>query len=547
MRKLVLLTVSLSLCLPALAKPWSSAHLSDQQAAAHLVSRFTFGARPGQIEEVTREGPQEWFERQLLGNDSESVLEEKLEDYPSLAMSPEERLQRYLADTEIEKRSGLPPFPPEATPEEREAHRLAIKEYRESEDLRTFGDMRRELVGQKLMHCVYANNQLGEVMTQFWFNHFNVSYASNARVNVLSYEVDAIQPNAFGSFATLLLATGKHPAMLAYLNNAQSVASSDEPTMLVPLAKRKKSTQGLNENYAREVMELHTLGVDGGYTQGDVTQLARCLTGWSIYPVNPNGQKLRDRLAEGKLPMAIRQDLFLFRGDQHDAGIKRVLGRAFGPNQGLEEGEAALRMLAAHPSTARFLSQQLAVHFVNDDPSPELVDRLTENFMKTDGDIRSWLRTLETSPEFWSPEAREAKVKTPLELVASSLRCLEAEITPQADLYSWLERMGQPIYHCGPPTGFADSAKVWIASTTLVHRINFASALAHGKIKGVTVPPLEQADLDRPVTEVLPGRDTAGTPKMVVQRLPDRLRKNLGGETVETLGLLLETPQFQRR
>jgi len=567
MRKLFVLT--LCLWLPAAAKPWSSAHLSDEQAAAHLVSRFTFGARPGQVEEVAREGPQEWFERQLLGGDSESVLEGKLEEYPSLGMSPEERLQRYLPDNEIERRSGVAPLAPEATAEERETHRAAVREYRESEGLRTFGEMRRELVGQKLMHCVYANNQLWEVMTQFWFNHFNVSYASNARVHVLSYELDAIRPNAFGRFATLLLATSKHPAMLAYLNNAQSVANSDEPTMSVPLVKRKlevlrtsivwfrpnsegrsrpsTSTQGLNENYAREVMELHTLGVDGGYTQGDVTELARCLTGWTIYPVNPNGQKLRDRLAEGKLPMAIRQDLFLFRGDKHDAGTKKVLGRTFGPDQGLAEGEAALRMLAAHPSTARFLSEQLAVHFVNDDPSPELVDRLTKNFIKTGGDIRSWLRTLENSPEFWSAEAREAKVKTPLELMASSLRCLDAEVTPQAALYPWLERMGQPIYHCGPPTGFADKAKVWIASATLVHRINFASALAHGKIKGVSVPPLERADLNRLVAEVLPGRDTAHTRSLVVQRLPDRLRKNVGGETVETLGLLLETPQFQRR
>ena len=536
----------LCLWLPAAAKPWSNAQLSDEQAAAHLLSRFSFGARPGQVDEVARD-PQAWFEHQLLGVDDESALQTKLDEYPSLSMSPEERLQRYLPDNQIEKLSGLEPLPPEATADDRKARVEALKVYREQEGLHTFGELRRELVGQRVLRCVYAQNQLWEVMTQFWFNHFNVSYASNARVHTLSYEMDAIRPNVFGRFISLLMATGKHPAMLAYLNNAQSVANSDQPTLTTPLAKRKKSLQGLNENYAREVMELHTLGVDGGYTQADVTELARCLTGWTIYPTNAAGEKLRERIEQGTLPLAVRQGLFLFRGDQHDAGVKHVLDKNYGPDQGLEEGEAAVRMLAAHPSTARFLSRQLAVHFVSDDPPPELVDQLAKNFMKTGGDIRSWLRTLETSPEFWSAEAREAKVKLPLELVASSLRCLDAEVSPQADLYPWLERMGQPIYHCGPPTGFADVAKVWVGSSSLVQRFNFASALVHGKIKGITLQPPGQADLDRLMAELLPGRETTRTRALVVQRLPDRIRQNNGNESVETLGLLLETPQFQRR
>ena len=542
MRKLLFLC----LCLPAAASPWSGARLTDEQAAAHLLSRFTFGARPGQVEDVARD-PQAWFEHQLLGTSDESALEAKLDSFPSLAMNPEERLQRYLSDTEILKRSGLEPLAPEATAEDRKARNEELRNFREQEGLHTFGDMRRELVGQRMMHCVYAQNQLWEVMTQYWFNHFNVSYASNARIHTLSYELEAVRPNALGRFTNLLLETGKHPAMLAYLNNAQSVANSDQPTLTTPLARRKPSTRGLNENYAREVMELHTLGVDGGYNQGDVTELARCLTGWTIYPVNEAGQKLRESLEEGKLRAAVRQGLFLFRGDYHDAGVKHVLNKTYGPDQGLEEGEAALRMLAVHPSTARFLSRQLAVHFVSDDPPPELVDRLAKNFMKTGGDIRSWLRTLETSPEFWSPEAREAKVKLPLELVASSLRCLDAEVTPQADLYSWLERMGQPIYHCGPPTGFGDTAKSWVSSSALVNRFNFASALVHGKIKGVSLQPLGRSDLDRLTAELLPGRETTRTRALVGQRLPDRIRQNSGNETLETLGLLLETPQFQRR
>ena len=536
----------LCLWLPAAAKPWSNAQLSDEQAAAHLLSRFSFGARPGQVDEVARD-PQAWFEHQLLGVDDESALQTKLDEYPSLSMSPEERLQRYLPDNQIEKLSGLERLPPEATADDRKARVEALKVYREQEGLHTFGELRRELVGQRVLRCVYAQNQLWEVMTQFWFNHFNVSYASNARVHTLSYEMNAIRPNVFGRFISLLMATGKHPAMLAYLNNAQSVANSDQPTLTTPLAKRKKSLRGLNENYAREVMELHTLGVDGGYTQADVTELARCLTGWTIYPTNAAGEKLRERIEQGALPLAVRQGLFLFRGDQHDAGVKHVLDKNYGPDQGLEEGEAAVRMLAAHPSTARFLSRQLAVHFVSDDPPPELVDQLAKNFMKTGGDIRSWLRTLETSPEFWSAEAREAKVKLPLELVASSLRCLDAEVSPQADLYPWLERMGQPIYHCGPPTGFADVAKVWVGSSSLVQRFNFASALVHGKIKGITLQPPGQADLDRLMAELLPGRETTRTRALVVQRLPDRIRQNHGNESVETLGLLLETPQFQRR
>lgn len=543
MRKLTLLV--LALWLPAAAKPWSAAQLSDEQAAAHLLSRFTFGARPGQVEEVARD-PQAWFEHQLLGADDESALQARLDDYPSLSMSPEERLQRYLSDTEILKRSGLEPLAPEATAEDRKRRNEEIRNYREQQGLHTFGEMRRELVGQRLMHCVYAQNQLWEVMTQFWFNHFNVSYASNARVHTLSYELDAIHPNALGRFTNLLLDTGKHPAMLAYLNNAQSVANSDQPTLTTPLARRKPSTRGLNENYAREVMELHTLGVDGGYTQADVTELARCLTGWTIYPTNAAGEQLRQRIEEGKLAKSVHQGLFLFRGDQHDAGVKHVLDKTYGPDQGLEEGEAVLRMLATHPSTARFLSRQLAVHFVSDDPPPELVDRLAKNFLKTGGDLRAWLRTLENSPEFWAPEAREAKVKLPLELVASSLRCLDADLTPQADLYPWLEKMGQPIYHCGPPTGFADTAKTWVGTSALVQRFNFASALVHGKIRGITLQPLGKADLERLTAELLPGRETTRTRALVQQRLPDRIRQS-GNETLETLGLLLETPQFQRR
>ncbi|MBS2039095.1 DUF1800 domain-containing protein [bacterium] len=544
MRKTLVFSILLSLSVAA--KPWSTAHLTDEQAAAHLLSRFSFGARPGQVEEVAREGPQQWFDHQLLGIDPEPELEEKLDDLASLKMSDEERLQRYLSDTEIEKRSGLAPLEPDATAEQRKAHYAEIRAFREQEDLHTFGDLRRELVAQRLLSCVYARNQLWEVMTCFWFNHFNVSYASNARVNTLSYEREAVKPNALGRFTNLLLDTGKHPAMLLYLNNAQSVANSDQPTLTTPLEKRRKTMAGLNENYAREVMELHTLGVDGGYTQADVTELARCLTGWTVYPTNPGGQKLRDRLAEGKLPRALRQGLFLFRGDQHDAGIKRVLNRTFGPDQGLEEGEAALRMLASHPSTARYLSRELAVHFVSDDPPPELVERLAKDFVRSGGDIRSWLRTLENSPEFWSPEAREAKVKSPLELVASSLRCLDADLTSQADLYSWLDRMGQPLYQCGPPTGFGDSARTWVNSTTLIQRFNFATALVHGKIKGISLPALGQTDLDRLVAELLPGRDTAKTRELVLKRLPERLRQG-SAESVETLGLLLETPQFQRR
>ena len=315
------------------------------------------------------------------------------------------------------------------------------------------------------MRAVYSDRQLQEVLTDFWFNHFNVDARKNRdRFLLTAYERDAIRPRVLGTFRDLLEATARDPAMLVYLDNWMSASETGSvmPSRRAPgrdAAERKKAPRGLNENYARELMELHTLGVDGGYTQKDVTEVARAFTGWTIE--NPR-----------------RGSGFRFEPRMHDPGAKVVLGHTIKAGGGESDGEQVLDILAAHPSTARFIATKLARRFVSDVPPPALVDRAAARFRETRGDLREVTRTILTSPEFLSPDAYYAKVKTPFEFVVSSLRATATDVQDARPIVRELQQLGMPLYMCQPPTGYKDTADAWVNTGALVSRMNYALKLA---------------------------------------------------------------------
>jgi len=347
-----------------------------------------------------------------------------------------------------------------------------------------------ELMQAKLLRAIYSERQLDELMTDFWFNHFNVYLGKGAdRYLVTSYERDVIRPHALGKFEDLLVATAKSPAMMFYLDNWLSVGPDSDVARGIrknPYPRRRrgrfpppprqakangKRKNGLNENYGRELMELHTLGVNGGYTQNDVTEVARVLTGWTIdQPQKGGGFKFEERM--------------------HEPGTKIVLGHKI-KEHGEKEGMEVLHLLAHHPSTAQFICTKLAIRFASDDPPPALVEEMAQSFLKKDGDIREVLKTMFHSPEFWRADLYRAKLKTPLEFVVSAVRATGADVSDAAPLARQLNNLGMPLYGMQPPTGYPMKSDAWVNSSALLGRMNFSLALMAGRIKGV------EADGDR--------------------------------------------------
>jgi uncharacterized protein (DUF1800 family) len=322
-----------------------------------------------------------------------------------------------------------------------------------------------ELQQAKLLRALYSERQLQEVMTDFWFNHFNIYLNKDAdQYLVTAYERDVIRAHALGKFKDLLVATAQSPALLFYLDNWLSMGPKSPAAVAANKGKAGQAVPGLNENYGRELMELHTLSVNGGYTQHDVTELARVLTGWTIQPIEQGAA-------------------FQFDAKKHEPGDKVVLGQTI-PENGVNEGMQVLDILAHHPNTAKFISKKLAMRFVADDPPPALVDRLAQKFLSTDGDIREVLRTLFKSPEFWSAKAYRAKVKTPFEFVASSLRATGTDLNNPGPMLGILNKMGMPLYQMVPPTGYSMTASTWMNSEALVDRMNYALALSNGQVGG---------------------------------------------------------------
>jgi uncharacterized protein (DUF1800 family) len=418
-----------------------AAPLAPEQQAVHVLNRLAFGPRPGDVERVRRMGVQNYIDEQLH---PEAIalpagLSARLDALETVKRSAGAALGDYL---ELRK---------EVRNEEEGA-----KQRRRLEQQRAA----REEAEARLLRAVESPRQLEEVMVDFWYNHFNV-YAGKGvdRALVASYERDAIRPYALGSFRSLLGATAKHPAMLFYLDNV--VSSTPRPNA-------KGRAQGLNENYARELMELHTLGVDGGYTQRDVTELARMLTGWTY--------DQRRLVRDG--------ETFRFDAGRHDKGGKTWLGHEIAPG-GQLEGEYALDVLAMHPATAQY--------FVSDAPPPALVERMSQAWLASQGDIRTVLKTMFSSAEFMDDAALGAKFKTPYQFVVSAARASSAPLMNVAPLVNTMSQLGMPLYGCQTPDGYKNTQDAWLNPDALTRRIAFATALAQGRLplanKPVAGPP----------------------------------------------------------
>ncbi len=339
-----------------------------------------------------------------------------------------------------------------------------------------------ELAAQRLTRDIYSTAQLQEVMTDFWLNHFNVFLRKNETTPyyLVSFERDVIRPLALGKFEDLLEATAHSPAMLLYLDNSESIGPDSPAAERAAIANarkpgnQKKARQGLNENYARELMELHTLGVNGGYTQADVTQVARILTGWTVERPERGGG-------------------FEFNPNRHEPGTKKALGQKF-KDHGEEEGRELLHFLATRPATAQFISRKIAIRFVSDDPPQSLVDRMAKTYLSSGGDISAVLKTLYHSPEFWSTSVYRAKVKTPIEYVVSAVRASDANIENLRPIANALRTLGMPLYGCVPPTGYNWKASDWVSTGALVDRMNFALGLAANRLPGITTSWNPQSD-----------------------------------------------------
>ncbi len=411
-----------------------------------------------------------------------------------------------------------------------------------------------ELMQSKLLRAIYSQRQLEQVMTDFWFNHFNVFInKGDDHIFITSYEQDVIRPHALGKFEDLLVATAKSPAMLFYLDNWLSVGPDSMQALGIPAhpgryrpygyprpnAKRKQNS-GLNENYGRELLELHTLSVNGGYTQRDVTEVAKVFTGWTIDKPNQGGG-------------------FLFDPRRHEPGPKFVLGHRI-KFKGEAEGREVLHLLATSPQTAHFISLKLAQRFVSDDPPPALVDRMAKTFLKKKGDIREVLTTLFRSPEFWDDRSYRAKVKTPLEFVVSAVRASGADVEDAMPLARQLNNMGMPLYGAQPPTGYSMKAETWVSSSALLTRMNFALVLAAGKIRGAKVdlaqlagnspspdPALALSALE---AQLLADDVSKQTHDSIVAQVQSQANSNAKPKPPDAsmiAGLLLGSPEFQRR
>jgi uncharacterized protein (DUF1800 family) len=518
----------------------------DDRTIVHVLDRMGFGPRPGDVDRVRTMGLQAYVEQQLRPDrlSNEGVVE-RLASLETLTLSSREIVEGYILPVQRLRRRQQAQEPgasqesaPARNPELVQAARNA----------RVVLD---DMSSQKLLRAVYSQRQLEEVMVDFWFNHFNVFAAKGATRGYLTeYERDVIRPHVLGSFRDLLEATAKSPAMLFYLDNWQSAAPAGAATtasrergtaagrrmavrrgqILAPPGRPPRSPaaaqqapRGINENYARELMELQTLGVDGGYTQRDVQEVARAFTGWTIE---------RPRLGGG----------FRFEPRLHDDGEKSVLGHRIKAGGGESDGEQVLDILARHPSTARFIATKLVRRFVSDTPPPSLVERAAKRFHDTNGDIREVVRTIVTSPEMFAPAAYRAKVKTPFEFIVSAVRATDADVSSAQALAAAVRDLGMPLYLCQPPTGYGDRADAWVNTGALLNRMNFAVALTGNRVRGVRLPGnAVNADAglarDALVGGVLAGDLSPATAATIAR----------AEQAPQAIALVLGSPEFQRK
>ena len=476
--------------------------LTENEAILHALDRLAYGPRPGDVERIRKMGLEKWIDEQLsFTSGDDPALNAKLSAFKTLRMSSGELLSKYPPPNQIAKREGM------TVQEYRQEMQQKIQAKRQ--EMRQEGmdpaeiqfetmpgpqRIQAELDLATIDRAIYSNRQLYEVMANFWANHFNVNVNKGLdRWLITDYIENTIRPRAMGKFEDLLVATAKSPAILFYLGNWLSVDPVAFQQMQAQIAARRrrfggmfagmempqqrsfpqggnspqqqgqlpprKQERGLNENYGREVMELHTVGVNGGYKQADVIQMADCMTGWTI-----------------RTPR--RDPEFFFNGRLHDQSPKVVMGKTFNYG-GMKDGLAALHMLATSPATARHISFELAQHFVSDDPPPALVERMAAKFLSSDGDIRAVLKAMIYSPEFWSRTAFRAKVKTPFEVAVSAARALDVQTEVSPQLAQWIGRMGEPLYQCEPPTGYADNGGRLGECGRIAEPLEFCSYAGH--------------------------------------------------------------------
>ena len=510
---------------------------ADEQTIVHVLGRAGFGARPGDVERVRSVGIQRYLDQQLHPeriDDAPTIA--RLDGLTTIGLSSRQIADQYeMPQLEARRQKKQDAKGDDAAPGDGKRPPDAIQ-------LRANSVMV-ELSEQKLLRAVYSDRQLQEVLTDFWFNHFNVDARKGAdRFLLTEYERDAIRPRVLGRFRDLLGATAKSPAMLFYLDNWMS-ADPNGPHLpdnagrprivrgpfggrvMMPPPPRaaqanqgKNAPKGLNENYGRELMELHTLGVDGGYTQKDVTEVARALTGWTIDKPRQGGG-------------------FVFNPRIHDPGQKVVLGHVIKAGGGESDGEQVLDILARHPSTASFIATKLVRRFVSDVPPPALVERVAARFRDTDGDLREVMRTILSSPEFLGPGAYRAKVKTPFEFVVSALRATGAEVQDARPLVREMQQLGMPLYMCQPPTGYKDTGDAWINTGALVSRMNLALRLAGGQLRGTAVDASAIRSPQSAIDGFLFG-DASDATRTTIARATD---------ATKMLALTLGAPEFQRR
>lgn len=505
---------------PALDIHIPQSPLTEQQKILLVFNRFGYGPRPGDVDRIEKIGLPSYLRQQLSPETIPDLdVEKQLRDFPTLSMTTSQIMSEFSdPDQKLSPEMQKEMFPPYKRPA-----RLLL-----------------ELQEGKLIRAISSERQLQEVMVDFWFNHFNVFWGKDAdRRMVTSFERDAIRPHALGTFRDLLMATARHPAMLFYLDNWMSVRKD------MPQGGAGQGQRGLNENYARELLELHTLGVEGGYTQKDVIEVARCFTGWSIDQPNKIGS-------------------FVFRPLAHDNGEKVVLGHRIAPGGGERDGAEVIEILARHPSTATFIATKLVRRFVSDDPPYGLVQRVAETFKQTDGNIRSLLVTIINSPEFFAAANYRGKIKTPFEFVASAVRAANGTTDGSPALVAAVAQTGEPLYLASAPNGYPDTAGPWLNSASLLNRMNFLSSLMANQLPGVRVdlrPLLEGANrrdmsqvLDYLAIGLLHNELNSESREIILQQLtkPGIVQVNVDGrlsnpDIEKIAALILASPEFERR
>jgi uncharacterized protein (DUF1800 family) len=528
--------------------------------------------------------------------------------------------------------------PENMTPDEQRERREKLQELYTKYDLRPAAQLLPQIVGNRVLRAVYSERQLQEAMVDFWQNHFNVFSGKNAvRWYIPSYERDVLRKNALGNFKDLVVGTAQHPAMLFYLDNFESVSPNAQAPANGPAAKmieemlkngnlprrarerikeqygvtdeqinarlrqlrgnanapqQQRARRGINENYARELMELHTLGVDGGYTQADIVEVAKAFSGWTIADARGyrraaasmiEGDEER-RLArlqrQAGIPEEIESGEFYFNSRWHEPGPKKILGETVNEG-GIKDGLKVIDILVSKPQTAKFVAKKLAVKFVSDNPSEALVNRVADAFQKSKGDIKATLRALFSDKEFFAPANYRAKIKSPFELAVSSIRALGGNTDSRPAFIAMLNKLGEVPYGYQAPTGYPDTAADWVNTGALLERLNFAVALASNRIPGTRVDlktftaPDRSKILDKAVEEILDGEISAATKaslkKQMEQPLPEvkagtppaepgdmpggrgrmqqaRLLNPTGNPDVfKAVSLVLGTPEFQRQ